>query len=609
MPRPAPQSRRPAATRATSSPYAARPWLAGYPDGVPADFDFPVVPLTRLLDDASSSFPTRTALVHLGTTLTYRELKDAVDRFAGGLARLGVGAGDRVAIVLPNCPQNVITFFAVLRLGAVVVQHDPLHTEAELRHQLADCGATVVVCLDRVHAAVAAVRSSTAVRHVVVTSLADHLPATARARLRLPLPSSRRARSELTAPVPKSAAVVRFSSLLKGEPARQAAVDPLVDVALLQYTGGTTGASRGAVLTHHNLVSNAYMNRLWDTTATAGQEVVLAVLPLCHAYGLTVCMNATVLLGGTLVLLPRFDVGQVLAAVDRWRPTMLPGVPPVYRALADDPRTRDHDLRCLRICVSGAVALPVDEQQRFESLTGGRLVEGYGLTEASSTHCNPLSGEGRPGSIGLPLPGTSCKVVDPEDPSREVEVGRPGELAVKGPQVFRGYWGDEDAEGVFTDDGYLLTGDIAVMDEDGWFSLVDRKEELVVSGGFAVYPSEVEHVISRLRGVADVAVAGVPDAYRGESVKAFVVRDRRTELTAYDVLDHCRESLRAHEVPRSVEFCDDLPRSPVGKVLRRVLVEQERARIAREAEPPPGSTPGGRAPRKRPPVAGRSGTT
>ncbi|TAL21923.1 MAG: long-chain fatty acid--CoA ligase, partial [Frankiales bacterium] len=509
---------------APTSPYAERPWLASYPDGVPADYDFPRVPIPRLLDDAASSFPQGTALAFLGTTLTYRELQDAVDRFASALKGLGVGTGDRVAVILPNCPQNVIAFFATLRLGAVVVQHNPLYTESELRHQLADCGATVVVCLDRVLAAVEAVRGDTAVRHVVVTSLTDYLPASARLKLRLPLKKARRMRAEISAAVPKTAAVKHFLPLLKASaPARQEAVDPENDLALLQYTGGTTGASKGAMLTHYNLVSNAYMNRLWDTGATAGKEVCLGVLPLFHAYGLTVAMNATVLLGGTLVLLPRFDLDQVFAAIDRWKPTMFPGVPPIYKALTDSPKVRDHDLRSIRLCVSGAMKLPAEIQEQFERVSGASLVEGYGMTETSpSTHCNPVGGTRKPGSIGVPLPGTACKLVDQDDPSKEVPVGQPGELAIAGPQVFRGYWGRDDLTGVFTDDGYVLTGDVAVMDADGFFTIVDRKKELIIAGGFNIYPSEVEEVLFRLPGVADCVVVGVPDRYRGETVKAYV---------------------------------------------------------------------------------------
>ena len=587
----------PASPRA-DSPYAARPWLRSYPEGVPADFDFPAVPLTRLLDDAASSFPTGTALAFLGTRLSYRELKESVDRFASALAGLGVGKGDRVAIVLPNCPQNVITFFAALRLGAVVVQHNPLYTDTELRHQLSDCGARVVVCLDRVYDAVARVRRDTALEHIVVTSLADYLPRTTRLKLSLPVAKARRARAEITAPLPKGAPVKQFLALLKraGQPAAQAPVDPANDLALLQYTGGTTGLSKGAMLTHTNLVSNAYMNRLWDTGATAGKEVALGVLPLFHAYGLTVCMNATVLLGGTLVLLPRFDLDQVFEAIDAWKPTLFPGVPPIYKALTDSPKARTHDLRSIRVCVSGAMKLPAEVQQQFERISGARLVEGYGLTETSpSTHCNPVTGDRKAGSIGLPLPGTWCKIVDREDARREVAVGEPGELAIAGPQVFAGYWGRPDAEGLFTDDGYVLTGDIAVMDEDGYFTIVDRKKEVIIAGGFNIYPSEVEEVLFRLPGVADAVVIGVPDRYRGETAKAFIVRRPGADLTEDDVLAHCARDLTSYKVPKIVEFRDGLPRTAVGKVLRRVLVDEERAKAEREAADRPASVPGGRA--------------
>ena len=598
-----PAAARPSASRprrstasAPGASYEDRPWLASYPDGVPGDFDFPAIPVTRLLDDAASSFPTGTAIAFLGRTMTYRELQDAVDRFAGALKGLGVGKGDRVAVVLPNCPQNVIAFFAALRLGAVVVQHNPLYTEAELRHQLADCGASVVVCLDRVYAAVERVRRDTAVRHVVVTSIADYLPASARLRLRLPVAKARRTRAEITAPIPKGAPVRQFLQLLKtSDPARQAPVDPQEDLALLQYTGGTTGLSKGAMLTHYNLVSNAYMNRLWDTGATAGKEVSLAVLPLFHAYGLTVAMNATVLLGGTLVLLPRFDVDQVFEAIDKWKPTMFPGVPPIYKALADSPKVRSHDLRSIRLCVSGAMKLPTEIQEQFEKISGAALVEGYGMTETSpSTHCNPVGGARKPGSIGVPLPGTHCKIVSQDDPSVVVPPGEPGELAIKGPQVFRGYWGRESAEGVFTDDGYILTGDVAVMDPDGFFRIVDRKKELIIAGGFNIYPSEVEEVLFRLPGVQDAVVVGVPDKYRGETVKAYVVPAPGVTLTPQDVVEHCRTELTAYKVPKVVEFRDSLPRTAVGKVLRRVLVEEERRKAeAAEAEKP-ASVPGGR---------------
>jgi long-chain acyl-CoA synthetase len=350
------------------------------------------------------------------------------------------------------------------------------------------------------------------------------------------------------------------------------------------------------MLTHYNLVSNAYMNRLWDTGATAGKEVTLAVLPLFHAYGLTVAMNATVLLGGTLVLLPRFDIDQVFAAIDEWKPTMFPGVPPIYKALTDSPKARSHDLRSIRLCVSGAMKLPTEIQEQFERISGASLVEGYGMTETSpSTHCNPVGGPRKPGSIGLPLPGTHCKVVSQEDPGAEVPPGEPGELAISGPQVFRGYWGREDQQGVFTDDGYVLTGDVTVMDEDGFFTIVDRKKELIIAGGFNIYPSEVEEVLFRLPGVQDAVVVGVPDKYRGETVKAYVVAAPEASLNEGDVVEHCRRELTAYKVPKVVEFRDSLPRTAVGKVLRRVLLEEERAKAAAAEQEKPASVPGGKA--------------
>ena len=576
--------------------YADRPWLSSYAEGVPTDPEFPQVPLTQLLDDAAAAYPEQVALAFLGAAVTYRQLRADVDRFAAALAGLGVSKGDRVALVLPNCPQNVIAFFATLRLGAVVVEHNPLYTEAELRHQLADCGARVVICLDRVYATVAAVRAGTAVEHVVTTSIADWLPRAAQLRLRLPLAKARKARAETVAVLPAGAPVKDFRALLRGAAAasRQTPVDPATDLALLQYTGGTTGLSRGAMLTHANLVSNAWMNRMWDTGATPGKEVTLAVLPLFHAYGLTVAMTSTVLLGGTLVLLPRFDLDQVFEAIDRWQPTLLPGVPPIYQALADSPKVKAHDLRSIRLCVSGAMRLPVEIAEHFTRISGATLIEGYGMTETSPcTHANPTTGPARPGSIGLPLPGTRVKLVEQDDPSMEVPIGSPGEMAIAGPQVFAGYWGRPDQAGIFTDDGYLLTGDVAVMDAAGWFTVVDRKKELIIAGGFNVYPSEVEEVLRSLEGVADAVVVGVPDKYRGETVKAVVVTAAGSTLDEDDVIAHCAASLTAYKVPKLVEFRDSLPRSAVGKVLRRVLVEQERTLAAAAVAEPPGSVPGG----------------
>ena len=589
---PAPARKAPAAKAAAVS-YAGMPWLSQYVEGIPATYEFPKFALTRLLDDATSSFPDHVALAFLGAKTTYKELKTQVDAFAGALAGLGVVKGDRVALVLPNCPQNVIAFFATLRLGAVVVEHNPLYTEAELTHQLADCGAKVVVCLDRVYDTVAKAKKSTAVEHIITTSLVDFLPRADQLKLKLPVKKAKKQRAELSAVVPKSAGVKDFSALLKGA-APMTRQTPVVgdDLALLQYTGGTTGLSKGAMLSHRNLVSNAYMNRLWDTEAQAGKEVTLAVLPLFHAYGLTVAMTNTILLGGTLVLLPRFDLDLVFKAIDTWKPTLFPGVPPIYKAIADSPKAKSHDLKSIRLCVSGAMKLPTDIKEQFTKISGAVLIEGYGMTETSpSTHANPTKGPGKAGSIGLPLPGTLCKIVDQVDSSRLVPVGQPGELAIAGPQVFSGYWGREDQDGVFTADGYVLTGDVAVMDEDGYFFIVDRKKELIIAGGFNIYPSEVEEVLFSLDGVADAVVIGVPDKYRGETVKAFVVKAPGSTINEQDVVAACAASLTAYKVPKLVEFRSELPRTAVGKVLRRVLVEEERVKAAGETTAKPASVP------------------
>jgi long-chain acyl-CoA synthetase len=568
------------------SGYDERPWLASYPDGVPADFDFPQVPLTRLLDDAAAAFPTVVAVKADGARTTYAELVARVDRLAGGLASLGVDRGDRVALVLPNCPQHVETFFATLRLGATVVQCNPLATVDELRRQLVDAAPTVVVCLDKSLATVEEIRAEAGVRAVVVTTLVDHWPVADRVRLRLPLPATRAERRRLVEPLPSGSDVVRYRELLsRSVPVRQAPVDPVTDVAVLQYTGGTTGISKAAMLSHANLVANAYQMRLWLPAATSGEETTLVVLPLFHVYGLTLCLLSTVLLAGRLVLLPRFDATLLLDTIARERPTLMPGVPPIYQAVVDALRARRSDLSSIHVCVSGAMRLPAELQERFEAVSGARLVEGYGTTEASpATHCNPVQGLRKPGSVGVPLPGTYARIVDPDDPTVVLPPGTPGELVVRGPQVFLGYWNRPapdvpvPAEQVLLADGWLLTGDIAQMDADGFFTIVDRKKDLVIAGGFNVYPAEVESVILGIEGVADCCVIGLPDRYRGETVKAFVVPHQGADLTAELVRDHCAATLSAYKVPRSVEFRDDLPRTAVGKALRRMLVAEEMAK-------------------------------
>jgi len=566
-----------------SDGYAERPWARWYASGVADRVQIPDVALTELLDDAADDFPRRKALAFLGATMTYRALVNAVDRFAGALHGLGVGKGDRVALILPNCPQNVIAFFAVLRLGAVVVQHNPLYTAPELHHQLADSGATVAIVYDGAYSRLADAQPGTAVRHVIVTSLADYLPSGKRLALRLPFGSVREKRQQLVTPLPSDADVLHFGELLdsSAQPPH-VPISPEHDLALLQYTGGTTGLPKGAMLTHRNLVANAHQATGWDPAMERGHETVLAALPIFHVYGLTMCLTVNMLAAGTLVLLPTFDLGLLFKAIDKWRPTIFPGVPPMYDQIVRSRRTAKHDLRSIRTCVSGAMRLPPETVEKFEELTGARLVEGYGLTESSPVAlANPLNANARPGTIGVPVPGTDVRIADLDDPSRDVPLGAAGELCVQGPQIFSGYWGQPEETTAMLHDGWLHTGDVAVMDQHGFVTIVDRKRDVIMASGFSVFPSEIEDVLAEHPAVKDCAVAGVPHYYRGETVKAFVVLDPDQRVTEADLRAFCAARLVAYKVPALFEFRDDLPHNILGKVLRRVLrAEHEAARNA-----------------------------
>ncbi len=563
-----------------SAGYASHPWVRWYASGVAEQLHVPDVALTQLLDDAARDFPRRKALTFLGRTMTYRALVSTVDRFAGALFDLGIRKGDRVALILPNCPQNVIAFFAVLRLGAVVVQHNPLYTAPELHHQLTDSGATMAIVYDGAYGRLAEAQAGTDLQHVIVTSLADYLPSGKRLALRLPFGSVREKREQLVTPLPPGADLMKFDELLKtgGRLMRQMPITPETDIALLQYTGGTTGLPKGAMLTHRNLVANAYQAISWDPKMQRGQETVLAALPMFHVYGLTMCLTMNMLAAGTLVLLPTFDLGLLFKAIDRWKPTVFPGVPPMYDQIVRSRRTSRHDLRSIRTCVSGAMRLPPETVRKFEQVTGGRLVEGYGLTESSPVAlANPLNENARPGTIGVAVPGTDVRIADPEDPSRDVPFGVAGELCVRGPQVFGGYWRQPDDTASMLRDGWLLTGDIAVMEADGFVTIVDRKRDIINASGFSVFPSEIEDVLNEHPAVESCAVAGVPHFYRGETVKAFVVIRAGQQVAEKELHAFCAARLVAYKIPALFEFRQDLPRNILGKVLRRVLRDEHEA--------------------------------
>jgi long-chain acyl-CoA synthetase len=559
----------------------ATPWLDSYPPGVPEHVDVPGGNLARLLDDAARDFPSAPALHFQGRTVSYAQLAEQAWRFAGALAGLGVGKGTKVGLVLPNCPQVVVAFFGALRLGAVVVQNNPLYTERELGHQLGDAGVEVVICLDLAYERIKPIREQSAIREVVVTSLLDELPAVRR----VIAPYTRRGKAAAAA-IGKDEPVRRWRDLMAGAITRagEAEVDPAGDLALLQYTGGTTGSSKGVMLSHRNLRANTEQVRAWFPDADPGREVMMAVLPFFHAYGLTVCLLLGVRLGAALVLLPRFDLDQVMAAVDRHRPTLFPGVPTMYVAINNEVAKGGHDLSSIKACLSGAAPLPLEVAERFERYSGGRLVEGYGLSECSPVAlANPIYGKRKAGTIGMPLPDTLARVVDAADPDSLPPAGEPGELAIKGPQVMRGYWNRPEESAQVLRDGWLLTGDLALMDDEGYFQIVDRKKDLIIAGGFNVYPREVEEVLYEHPKVEEVSVVGVPDSYLGEVVKAFVVLRPGEEATTEEIRSFAKERLAAYKVPRVVEFRDELPKTLIGKVLRRALVEEERAKAEAKA--------------------------
>jgi long-chain acyl-CoA synthetase len=557
-------------------PETTTPWLDNYPPGVPEHVELPKASLAGLLEDAARDFPHAPALHFEGRTTSYAQLADQARRFSGVLAAMGVGRGTRVGLILPNCPQAVVALFGALRLGATVVQNNPMYTERELAHQLADAGVEVLVCLDLVYERVKALRPRTAIREVIVTSVLDELPGVKRVLA----PYTRKGKAA-SATVGKDEPVRRWRELLASAPATPdpAQVDPDQDLALLQYTGGTTGVSKGVMLTHANLRANVEQVRAWFPDADPGREVMMAVLPFFHVYGLTVCLLLGLRLGAALVLLPRFDLEGVLAAVDRYRPTLFPGVPTMYVAINTAAARGGHDLSSIKACLSGAAPLPLEVAERFERFSGGRLVEGYGLSESSPVAiANPIYGKRKAGTIGLPIPDTLARVADPSDPERTMPVGEPGELALAGPQVMRGYWNRPDETAQVLRDGWLLTGDMAMMDEEGYFSIVDRKKDMIIAGGYNIYPREVEETLYEHPKILEVAVAGVPDSYRGEVVKAFVVLRDGEEASVEEIREFAKARLAAYKVPRTVEFRDDLPKTMIGKVLRRALVEEEQAR-------------------------------
>jgi long-chain acyl-CoA synthetase len=553
------------------------PWLAHYEPGVPKTLEYPKLPLHRFLEQTAERYPERVVTIFMGARLTYQTLDAATNRFAQALLSLGLQRGDRVALMLPNCPQFLIAFYGALKAGAVVTAVNPLYTPRELTYQLSDAGVKILVTLSKFYPTVETIRDQTPLRHVIVTNIKEYL----RPIQRLLFTWLKERRDGHRVRLNRRAPTSWLQDLLADQPAATApgiAVDP-DDLALLQYTGGTTGTPKGAMLTHAGLVANTLQIRAWLSDFREAAETMLLVLPLFHVFGMGACMSVMVHGAGTMILLPQFRTRDVLRALSKYRATLFPGVPSMYIALNNAAELGRTNLSALRHCFSGAAPLPQEVQERFEAHIGGRVVEGYGMTEANACIITPLRGRRKAGSIGVPIPDVEAKIVDLVTGTQTLTPGEVGELAVRCAQQMQGYWRQpEETAGVLRD-GWIHTGDIARMDEEGFFYIVDRKKEMILSGGFNVYPRDVEEVLYLHPKVQEAAVIGVADALLGECVKAFIVPRTGASPTADEIIEFCRHHLVAYKVPKYVECRASLPKTLIGKVLRRALREEEQQRI------------------------------
>jgi len=553
-----------------------RPWLKFYDEGVPHTLTLPDITIPDYLRRAATHHPDHPATVFLGARLTYRQLLQKVERLASVLQQLGVQKGDRVGIVLPNCPQMVIAYYATLWVGGVTVLTNPLYVERELEHQWGDAGVKIAITLDLLFPKVQVVCQKLGVESIIVTGVHDFLPLAK--KLLLPLELRRQGK---WVSIPYSDAVLPFTKLVnrKQSPPIPPDIAP-TDLACLQYTGGTTGLPKGAMLSHRNLVASITQIRLFLLQGhQEAADRAIVILPIFHVYGMAV-MNLGIHMASTLVLLPRFEIKDLVESIRTERPTFFLGVPALYSAVLNYPGADKIDMTSIQVCFSGGAPLPVPVIEEFERRTGARIAEAYGMTEAASvTHVNPRRGVRKYGTVGIPTTGTDAKIVDVEDGVTELGVNQPGELLVKGPQIMMGYWNNPQETAHALTDGWLHTGDIAVMDEDGYFTIVDRKKDLILSAGFNVYPREVEEVLYKHPKVELAAVIGIPNKVRGERIAAYIKLKNGQKATAAEIRQFCKEHLADYKVPRKIVFRDELPVSIAGKVLRRVLREEELAKL------------------------------
>ncbi len=558
---------------ATSQIGTKRPWLDCYEPGVPPSLRYPETTLGNVLQETAQRYPDRTALLFYGRKISYRELDALANRFARALASLGVNKGDRVALMLPNIPQMVISYYGTLRTGAIAVPTNPLYREHELEVQLKNSGAETLVAVDMFYPVIAPVMHKTAVKRLILCNIKDYLPFP----LDLLYPIKARIEKQWVS-VRRTPPIYDFLGITKDNPGTplEAGVSP-EDIALFQYTGGTTGIPKGAVLSHRNLVVNAVQSRAWLNVHNEKEPVILAVIPFFHVYGMTTAMNLGILIGAELILLPKFHTKEVLRAIEKYRPQIFPGIQAMYLAIGHYPKVHSYDLSSLKMALSGAGPLMREVQDQFERVTGGRIVEGYGLSEASPvTHANPIFGKRKIGSIGLPWPDTEARIVDMKTGTHTLPVGETGELVIRGPQVMKGYWNNPDETERALRGGWLHTGDIARMDDEGYFYIVDRIKDMIKTVGENVYPREVEEVLYTHPKIKEAVVIGVPhEEYLGEKIKAYVVLKEGEHATPEEIIEFCRQQLSKFKVPKEVELRSQLPKTLVGKVLRRILRDEE----------------------------------
>jgi long-chain acyl-CoA synthetase len=552
-----------------------KPWLLQYDPGVPHQLHYPAVPVFHFLDEAARLCPERVCLIFQGESSSYREVSDQTDQMAARLRSLGIRKGERVGICMPNCPEFVQAYFAILKAGAVVVPVNPLYTAPEIMHQINDAGLETIFCIESLYERIQVARPTTGIRRVIVTGEATlrtndlHFNA---------LLSKTMFPAELSSNVNNETPAKSDTSGISGSSesfAFKSETGP-DDIALFQYTGGTTGIAKAAVASHRNLVANSLQFKAWMSTLQEEQEIFLLALPVYHIYAMVCGMLLGMALRASLVMLPDpRNIAGLLSAIQANHVSYFPAAPTLYNAINNAPEViaGKVDLTSIKACISGSAPLMEQTKRKFETLTGGRILEGYGLSEApTATHCNPLQGENRSGSIGLPLPDVDARIVDLDNGSTDMPVGEPGELIIQSPQVMQGYYNMPEETALVLRDGWLYTGDIARMDADGYFTILDRKKELIKPGGMEVWPREVEEVLSAHPKVAEAAVAGVPDAYRGETVKAWVVCKPGQLLEEAELQDWCRNYLAPFKIPTMVEFRNELPKSGVGKILKWKLV-------------------------------------